>query len=407
LNADVKIEPEDLSLNWQTIHAIPPRHTGIYAIFARILNRIPGLFMKLLDWYILKKFLSTFVYTILVITTVAVVVDISEKEEDFAKSGLTSWQIVTHYFIGFVPFIMAMTFPLMVFIAVIFFTSKMAGQSAFIAILAGGVPYNRLLRPYLVGAIFLSLLFWVASQYWIPRANEIRTNFQAVYVDRNSSYNADPFKTNNYYLRVDSVTYVGMRYYDTSSRSARDFFMSKIRDFKIYYNLRAETIRWDTAKKNWKLENIIERKTDGLQESAKKIPSMNLNLNVTPGELRRDEYQKDKYTSPELREFIRREQIRGAEGLNTFKVEYFSRDATPFSVIIMTLMGVVVASRKIRGGSGLHLAFGLVAASVFVVMSKFSVTFSIKGNFPPLLAAWIPNVIFSGVTYWLYRNTPK
>jgi lipopolysaccharide export system permease protein len=407
LNADVKIELEDLSLNWQTIHAIPPRHTGIYAIFARILNRIPGLFMKLLDWYILKKFLSTFVYTILVITTVAVVVDISEKEEDFAKSGLTSWQIVTHYFIGFVPFIMAMTFPLMVFIAVIFFTSKMAGQSAFIAILAGGVPYNRLLRPYLVGAIFLSLLFWVASQYWIPRANEIRTNFQAVYVDRNSSYNADPFRTNNYYLRVDSVTYVGMRYYDTSSRSARDFFMSKIRDFKIYYNLRAETIRWDTAKKNWKLENIIERKTDGLQESAKKIPSMNLNLNVTPGELRRDEYQKDKYTSPELREFIRREQIRGAEGLNTFKVEYFSRDATPFSVIIMTLMGVVVASRKIRGGSGLHLAFGLVAASVFVVMSKFSVTFSIKGNFPPLLAAWIPNVIFSGVTYWLYRNTPK
>jgi lipopolysaccharide export system permease protein len=363
--------------------------------------------MKLLDWYILKKFLSTFVYTILVITTVAVVVDISEKEEDFAKSGLTNWQIITHYFIGFVPFIMAMTFPLMVFIAVIFFTSKMAGQSAFIAILAGGVPYNRLLRPYLVGAVFLSLLFWVASQYWIPRANEIRTNFQAVYVDRNSTYNADPFRTNNYYLRVDSVTYVGMRYYDTSSRSARDFFLSKIRDFKIYYNLRAETIRWDTAKKNWKLENIIERKTDGLVESAKKIPSMNMNLNVTPGELRRDEYQKDKYTSPELREFIRREQIRGAEGLNTFKVEYFSRDATPFSVIIMTLMGAVVASRKIRGGSGLHLAFGLVAASVFVVMSKFSVTFSIKGNFPPLLAAWIPNVIFSGITYWLYRYTPK
>jgi lipopolysaccharide export system permease protein len=363
--------------------------------------------MKLLDWYILKKFLSTFVYTMLVITTVAVVVDISEKEEDFAKSGLTNWQIITHYFVGFVPFIMAMTFPLMVFIAVIFFTSKMAGQSAFIAILAGGVRYNRLLRPYIVGAVLLSVIFWIASQYWIPKANEIRTNFQAVYVDRNSSYNADPFKTNNYYLRVDSNTYVGMRYYDTAGRAARDFFLSKIRNFRSFYNLRAEIIRWDTAKKNWKLENIIERKMDGVIESARKIKDTNLNLNVNPGELKRDEYQKDKYTSPELREFIRREETRGAEGLNNFRVEYYSRDATPFSVLIMTLMGAVVASRKIRGGSGLHLAFGLVAASLFVVMSKFSVTFSIKGNFPPLLAAWVPNMIFSGVTYWLYRNTPK
>jgi lipopolysaccharide export system permease protein len=391
----------------QTIHAIRSPASAIYVIFARIENRITALFMKLLDWFILKKFLSTFVYTILVITTVAVVVDISEKEEDFAKSGLSSWQIVTHYFIGFVPFIMAMTFPLMVFIAVIFFTSKMAGQSAFIAILAGGVKYHRLLRPYLVGALLLSVIFWIASKYWIPKANEIRTNFQAVYVDRNSSYNADPFKTNDYYLRVDSNTYAGMRYYDTASRSARDFFLSRIRNFKVYYNLRAESILWDTAKRNWKLINIIERNMDGLVESAKKLPSMNLNLNVLPGELKRDEYQKDKYTSPELREFIRREETRGAEGLNTFKVEYYSRDATPFSVIIMTLMGAVVASRKIRGGSGLHLAFGLIAASVFVIMSKFSVTFAIKGNFPPLLAAWIPNVIFSGVTYWLYRETPK
>jgi lipopolysaccharide export system permease protein len=363
--------------------------------------------MKLLDWYILKKFLTTFVYTILVITTVAVVVDISEKEEDFARSGLTSWQLVTHYFIGFVPWIMAMTFPLMVFIAVIFFTSKMAGQSAFIAILAGGVRYNRLLRPYLVGAIFLSVLFWVAVQYWVPRADEVRTNFQSVYVDRNSSYNADPFRTNNYYLRVDSVTYVGMRYYDTSNRYARDFFLSRVRNQQIYYNLRAETIHWDTAKKNWKLDNVVERTLDGLKESARKIPTMNINLNVEPGELRRDEYQKEKYTSPELRRFIHREEIRGAEGLNTFKVESHSRDATPFSIIIMAMMGAVVASRKIRGGSGLHLAFGLVSAATFVVMSKFSVTFAIKGNFPPALAAWMPNIIFSGLTYWLYRKAPK
>ena len=211
--------------------------------------------MKKLDWYILKKFLVTFIFTIVVITVIAVVIDTSEKAEDFVKSGLSSWDIVTHYFIGFVPFIMAMIFPLMTFIAVIYFSAKMAGQSEFIAILAGGVRYNRMLRPYLIGSLLLAIIFWLASQYWVPRANEIRTNFQATYVDKNSSYNANPFRNNNYYLRVDSVTFVGMRYYDTANKSANNFFLSKVKENKIYYNLRAEFIKWDTEKKNWKLEN--------------------------------------------------------------------------------------------------------------------------------------------------------
>jgi lipopolysaccharide export system permease protein len=353
--------------------------------------------MKKLDWYILKKFLVTFIFTIMVITVIAVVIDTSEKAENFVQSGLTTWQLITQYFIGFVPFIMSMIFPLMVFIAVIYFSSKMAGQSEFIAILAGGVKYNRMLRPYLIGSIFLSAIFWLASQYWVPRANEIRTNFQAKYVDRFSSYNSNPYRNNNYYLRVDSVTYVGMRYYDTTTRSANSFFLSKEINNKIFYNLRAETIRWDT----------VEHQFNGLKETSKKIPTMNLNLNVKPQEMRRDEYLKDKLTTPELKEFIRMEEIRGSEGLNTFKEERHHRDATPFSIIIMTMIGAIISTRRVRGGSGLQLAIGLVMASLFVVMDKFSVTFSIKGNFSPLLAAWLPNIIFSGVAWWLYWRTPK
>src|SRR5258708_34566914 len=126
---------------------------------------------KLLDTFILKKFLGTFVFTLLIITVIAVVIDTSEKADDFVKSKLSGWQLVTHYYIGFIPFIMSMIFPLMVFIAVIYFSSKMAGKSWFIAILAGGVRYNRMLRPYLVWAIFLALIFWLASQYWVPQAN--------------------------------------------------------------------------------------------------------------------------------------------------------------------------------------------------------------------------------------------
>jgi lipopolysaccharide export system permease protein len=283
----------------------------------------------------------------------------------------------------------------------------MAGQSEFIAILAGGVRYDRMLRPYLVGSIFLSLLFWVASQYWVPKANEIRTNFQATYVDRNSSYNGDPFRNNNYYLRVDSITYVGIKYYDTSRKMAGNFFMCKVSNHKVFYNLRSESIRWDDIKKNWKVFNAIERTMNGLQETIRKIPDTSLNLNVKPGELRRDDYMKDKLSTPELKEFVSLEEIRGTEGLNNYKVELYHRDASPFSVIIMTLIGAIISTRKIRGGSGLHLAIGLVLASTFVVMDKFSVTFSIKGNFPPILAAWIPNIIFSALALLLYRLTPK
>jgi lipopolysaccharide export system permease protein len=363
--------------------------------------------LKILDGYILKKFLGTFVFTLLVITTIAVVIDTSEKADDFVKSGLNAWQLVTHYYIGFIGFIMSMIFPLIVFIAVIYFSSKMAGRSEFIAVLAGGVRYNRMLRPYLIGSIFLATILWLASQYWVPRANEIRTDFQAVYVDRNSSYNPDVNRTTNYYLRVDPTTFVGLRYYDTANKSASNLFLQKIRDNKVYYNLRAEIVRWDPVKKNWKLLNVVEHNFDGMKETVKKMDSMQINLNVQPRELRRDDYLKDKLTTKELKQFIHMEEIRGTEGLNTFKVELYHRDATPFSVIIMTLIGAIVSSRKVRGGSGLHLAFGIVTAAIFVVMDKFSVTFSTKGDFSPMLAAWLPNIIFSVVALILYIKTPK
>jgi lipopolysaccharide export system permease protein len=363
---------------------------------------------KLIDTYILKKFIGTFVFTMMVITIIAVVIDTSEKADDFVRSGLSFWQLITHYFIGFVPFIMSMIFPLMVFIAVIYFSSKMAGRSEFIAILAGGVRYNRMLRPYLIGGSFLSVIFWLASQYWVPRANEIRTNFQMVYVDRNSSYNGDPTRnTNNYYLRVDPHTFVDFRFYDTATKAASSFFLQKLHGNTVDYTVKADNIRWDANKKDWKLISVVERTISGPVEKLTKLDTLHINLNVQPGELRRDDYLKDKLTTPELHQFIHMEEVRGAEGLNTFKVELYHRDATPFSVIIMSMIGAIIGSRKIRGGSGLHLAVGIVMAAIFVVMDKFAVTFSTKGELPPALAAWLPNVIFTGVAWVFYVKTPK
>jgi lipopolysaccharide export system permease protein len=381
--------------------------------------------MKILDWYILKKYLVAVVFTLLMFSIIAVAIDASEKTDDFVKSGLTTYQIFTNYYIGFVPFIISMIFPLMVFIATIFFTSKLAGRTEVVAIIAGGVPYNRFLRPYMIGALLLGLSFWYASQYLIPQANVIRGNFQTRYVDNNSSYYAGMGRNSNYYFQVDANTFVGMRYYDTVGKAASSFFLQrvgvdkpiagavegkmpkKVPTTSVKYNLRAEVIRWDTAKKNWRLENVIERRIDGLNETVKQIPSMNINLNLKPNELRRDRYMKDKLTTPELKEYIRQANIRGQEGLNEFKVERHKRDATSVSVVILTMIGAIIASRKTRGGLGLHLAIGLVIGVLFFGMNTFSTVFSTNANLDPVLAAWLPNTIFTLVAFLLYARAPK
>ena len=366
--------------------------------------------MKILDWYILKKFISTTLFIILIFSLISVVIDTSEKADDFVKSGLSSYQIMKQYYVGFVPFIISMIFPLMVFIAVIFFTSKMAGRSEIVAILAGGVRFNRFLRPYIVGALLLGGFLWYFSQYLLPKANVIRGDFQAKYIDSKSSYEQgeNSKRSPNYYIRIDSNTFAGLRRYDTATKSTTNgFFMERMNGTEVVYNLRAETLRWDTAKKSWKLENAVERKLNGLKETLKVVPSMHIKLNLDPSEIRTDKDLKDKMTTPELKRFIKAEEARGTEGLNDFKVERYRRDATPVSVIILTLIGVSVSSRKTRGGSGLNLAVGIITAAIFVVMDKFSLTFSTKGDFPPLLAAWMPNIIFGIIAIFLYRKAPK
>lgn len=366
--------------------------------------------IKKIDWYILKKFISATIFMVLIFSVISVVIDASEKTDDFVKSNLSIFQIFTQYYLGFIPFIISMIFPLMSFIAVIFFTSKMSGRSEIVAIIAGGVPYNRFLRPYFIGALLLGGFFWFATQYLIPKANVVRGNFQSTYIDSKSSYeiSQNAGRPRNYYIRVDNNTFAGLRNYDTGSKTATNgFFLERLQNNKVVYNLRAEYLKWDTAKKGWRLENVVERKIDGVSESVKQISNMDIVLNVEPGAIRPDKYLKDKMTTPELVDFIKAEEVRGTEGLNDYKVERFRRDATPFSVFILTMIGAVVASRKTRGGSGLHLALGIVIAAIFVVMDKFSLTFSTKGNFPPLLAAWMPNFIFAFIAIWLYRVTPK
>ena len=357
--------------------------------------------MQKIDWYILKKFIVTFIFCMLLFTVIAVAVDSSEKTDDFVRANMSTGEIITEYYLGFVPFIWSLLFPLFVFIAVIFFTSRMATRSEVIAILASGTSYNRFLRPYLVGGLLLGGLLWVGSRYWIPKANIIRSNFQTRYIDKNdpTKNKSEVYCKNCFYRRTDSNTFIGFRNYDTTTRSARPFFMEKIKNNKVIYNLRAETIKWDTATRKWKLYNAAERVIDSMGEKMTQHPEMTISINLQPEELQKDEYLKDKLTTPRLTRYIKQEEMRGTEGLNTYKVERYRRTATPASVVLLTLIGAVIASRRSRGGSGMHLALGIAIASLFIMSDRFSTVFATKGNFPPLLAAWLPNIVFAGVAY--------
>ncbi len=365
--------------------------------------------MRKIDWYILKNFLITFVFCMLLFMVVAVAVDTSEKADDFVKTGLSTYEVIRQYYFGFVPFIWGLLFPLFVFISVIFFTSRMASRSEIIAILASGISFNRMLRPYLVGGVFLGLVLWFGNRYLIPKANGIQATFKTNYFDKN-----DPSKNiqlnncrNCFYRRIDSITYIGIKNYDTTSKTGTSFFLDRVRNDKVVYNLRANFIKWDATKKKWRLENAVERRVDSMSETSNEFDTLILNISLKPEELRRDEYLKDKLTTPELVAFINQEETRGTEGLSTLKVERYRRTATPFAVLLLTIIGVVLASRKTRGGSGKHLAIGIITAAVFIMSDRFSTVFATKSNFHPLLAAWMPNIIFSVVAFWMYKRAPK
>ena len=363
--------------------------------------------MKILDWYILKKYFLTFLFFLLALTAIAVIIDLSERTDDFAKTKLPAMTIITEYYFGFIPRIDALLFPLFVFLSVIFFTSGMANRSEIIAILGNGISFPRFLRPYFVGGIILSAFLWWCNQSLLPKANSKWANFSAKYIDesyagvRNQSY------LEHYYFKLDSFSYAGIRYYDTINRMGNGFFVQTFRNNQLIYNMRADNIAWDTATKKWRLTGVLERTINGIYEDVKQRPTMQMQYNFKPRDLQRDEYMKDKLSTRELNDYIRLEKLRGSEAINSLMLEKNSRDAGPPSVLILTMIGAIVASRKIRGGSGFHLALGIIISVLYILVGRFSSVFAMKGNFDPVLAAWIPNIFFGLLAYYLYRRAPK
>jgi len=355
-----------------------------------------------LDAFILKKFISTFLFAIMVLAVISCVIDYSEKVDNIVSKKAPVLTVL-NYYKNFVPHITALLFPLFIFIATIFFTSKMAYKSEVIAILSSGVSFQRFIRPYMIGAGLLCAISLVANHWIIPVANKQRIAFEDRYI------NDDNFRTasDNMHLGISKDTYVYLQSYNYNTNSGSHFTEEKITGTLLKEKKMADYVTYDTLKRLWHLHNVIIRTNDSDRETIKRVPEIVQKYPFTPLDLNRTDAIKEALTTPQLSQYIATEQLHGRENLSSYFVEKERRSAQPFAGFILTIIGACIASRKIRGGSGLHLALGIVISAVYIMFLQVSTTFSTKADLSPFLAVWIPNAIFSVVALFLYRRQIK
>jgi len=361
--------------------------------------------LKKLDWYIIKKFLSTFFFTVLMITLLSVIIDFSDKVEDFIEEPVTIKQILVDYYLNWILWINGLLFPLGVLIAVVFFTSRMAFNSEIISIFNAGISFRRLMVPYLVAGGFLAGLHLVGNHYIIPMANETHWDFQHTYIYKHS----DKGKDSNIHLFVgpNQKVYVD-RYYkrDTSIKNIR---IETIKDNELTYLFKAGIAKWMGPPNKWKFKNYEIRTFNDKRESIliKEGGELDTTLNLTSQDFIYYDEDKEMMTSPQLMEFMAIQRRKGKGNIKKYETELQRRTAEPFTIIILTIIGLAVAARKVRGGMGLHLAIGVGIGAIYIFLSKFSITFATNESLPPMLGVWIPNIIFGFVAIYLVSKAQK
>lgn len=358
--------------------------------------------MKIIDYYIIKKFLGTFFYAISLLIIIVIIFDISENIDEFLKNNAPLKKIIFDYYLNFVPYFINLFIYLFTFISVVFFTSKLAANTEIIAFLNCGISFNRLLRPYLISAIFLAILSFYLSNFLIPRANENRREFKNEYME-----NLTKLKDQNIHLQISPGEFVYVKNFSIQLKVGFKFTLEKFANEKLIYKLSAERITWDTAKNLWQLDDYFIREFDGTKELFSKGESIDTSFALMPTDLyiQKEDYEIMNYW--ELNEKIISERLKGSETVKSYEVEKGKRLASPFATLVMTIIGVALSSRKIRGGIGMHLGLGLGIAFAFILFMQISTVFATLGNLSPLYAAWIPNLIFSVIGIILLKSAPK
>ena len=358
--------------------------------------------MKILDKYIIKKFLGTFAFALILILAITIVFDVSEKIDNFLEENAPLNAIIFDYYLNFIPYFANLFSSLFVFITVIFFTSKMASNTEIIAILSNGVSFSRMMRPYLISAFIIALTSFFLGAYIIPPANETRIDFDNKYL-RGYYTNQD----RNIHKQIRPGVYVYMRSFNSDNDMAFKFSMEKFENDKLKSKLISNYARYDTSINKWSVRNYYIREINGVEETIKKGYRLDTAINLSPSDLETRADVVETMDLTELNKFIEKTRMQGSERVVSYIFDMHSRFAYPFSIIVLTIMGVALSARKSRGGIGLHIGLGILLSFTYILFMRFSKMFAISGAAPPILAVWIPNILYGIITVFLYRSAPK
>ena len=365
----------------------------------------PLRYVKRMDTYIIKKFIGTYIYSIVLIISISIVFDVNENLAKFTNYHAPLRAIVFDYYANFVPYFANLFSPLFVFIAVIFFTSKLAGNSEIIAMLACGMSFKRLLRPYLISAALIAALNFYLGSYIIPKGNVVRLEFESLY--KNSKKNTT---ANNIQLMVDKGVVAYISQYDDIRKTGYGFSLYKFNNKKLVSHMTANVVQYDTisdSRYHWKARNYKIRELKGMRETITSGSEIDTLIQMEPMDLIFSSGQQETFTSPELRRYISKQQSRGSGNVVQYEVEYHKRIASSFASFILTIIGVSLSSRKRKGGMGLYLGIGLALSFSYILLQTVCSTFAINADTPPMLAAWIPNILYAVIAYFCYRQAPN
>ena len=354
--------------------------------------------MKKFDWYIIKKFLSTFFFTISLILIIVIVFDISEKIDDFLRSNVSVDKIIFDYYLNFIPYFGNLFSPLFIFISVIYFTSKMAGNSEIIAILNSGMSFSRLLRPFIMTAFFLASLSFVLGNFIIPETNKERIDFENKYIKRKQKK-----RIKNIHMQIQRDQYVYMESYNRSKNIGYKFTLENFENNVLKSKLSANYIEYDTVNNNWKARDYFIRKYQEKNDEIIKGSIIDTVINLSPSDLAKNRSLVETMGMKKLNQYIKQEEIKGTAQIVYHKIEKHKRIANPFSTIILTVIAVAIGSKKIRGGAGIQLSLGLVMSFAYILFMQISTTFATNSNLLPIIAVWIPNLIFTVIAFVLVR----
>lgn len=356
-----------------------------------------------LDRYIITKFLGTFFYAISLLAGIIIVFDLSEKIEDFLENKAPVMEIVFDYYLNFLPYFINLFSYLFVFIAVIFFTSKLAGNTEIIAMLSSGVSFNRLLRPYLVSATFLALLSFVLANFVIPHTNVKMRRFEQKYVS-----NLQKDIGQDVHFQIAHNNFVYCRAFNSETNTIVDFSLEQFdAQGALVFKLNAATAVYDSLQQHWQLHNYYKRYLTAQGERLLRGATMDTAIALVPQDLKvvKEDYKEMDFF--EIRQYVKDQKLKGAANVVEYEVEQHKRMAYPFASLILTIIGVSLSSRKQRGGMGVHLGLGIALTFLYILFMQFATVFAVYGGLLPILAAWIPNMLFVIIAIVLLRKAPK